>query len=229
MHRTVPDRLIGDVVGAKQVDLVRSVAVMFLLVSGASCAGKSTARRHAMKHLGAEFEAVELSDLGPVPNPPTVAWRQQQVEVAVRRAIELEREGRHLLFAGDPVPAGEVLAAPSAGHIDVAACLLDVDAETQSARLDARGDPPEYRHLHHGFADWMRHHAVDPSYVPEAVTTDAWPQMRWDRWVGRVPGPEWAMTVLDTSALSEAEVGEQVVTWCQDAVGGQAPVFRAGW
>lgn len=202
---------------------------MFLLVTGASCAGKSTARRHAMTHLGAEFEAVELSDLGPVPNPPTVAWRQQQVEVAVRRAIELEHEGRHLVFAGDPVPAGEVLAAPSAEDIDVAACLLDVDAETQSARLDARQDPPEHRHLHHGFADWMRHHATDPSYVPEAVTTDAWPPMRWVRWVDRTPGPEWAMTVIDTSGLAEPEVGRQVAAWCRDAVAGRAPVFRAGW
>ncbi|WP_147919139.1 hypothetical protein [Ruania zhangjianzhongii] len=202
---------------------------MFLLVSGASCAGKSSARRHALTRLGEEFEAVELSDLGPVANPPTIAWRQQQVEVAALRALDLAEHGRHLLFAGDPVPAGEVLAAPSADGIDVAVCLLDVDAETQSARLAARGDPPEHRHLHHGFADWMRHHAADPSYVPEAVTTDAWPQMRWHRWIGRAPGPEWAMTVIDTSALTEVEVGKRVAGWCQDAVAGNAPVFRAGW
>lgn len=208
---------------------VATVADMFLLVSGASCAGKSTARRHALTHLGAQFEGAELSDLGSVPAVPTVTWRQQQVEVAVRCALDLATQGRHLLFAGDPVPAGEVLATPSADRIDVAVCLLDVDEATQSARLDARGYPPEHRHLHHGFADWMRHHATDPSYVTEAVTTDAWSQMRWDRWVTRTPGPGWAMTVIDTSALPEAEVGAQVAAWCQDAVAGRAPVFRAGW
>lgn len=206
-----------------------TVTSMFLLVSGASGSGKSTARRHAAAHLPESIEAVELRDLGEVPAVPTVAWRQQQVELALRRTIELADQGRHLLFAGDPVPAGEVLAAPSADRVDVAVCLLDVDQGTQSARLDQRGDPPEHRHLHHAFADWMRCHASDPAHLPEAITTDAWPQMRWHRWTGRDPGPEWAMTVIDTSPLTEEEVGAQVAAWCQDAVTGRAPIFRTGW
>jgi len=202
---------------------------MLLLVTGASGVGKSTARIHAMRLLDASFEAVELAHLGPIPPVPTVRWRQQQAEVAVRRAIELEKESRHLLLAGDPIAAGEVLAAPSAEQVDVAVCLLDADARSQSARLDARQDPPEIRHLHHGFADWMRAHAADPSYVPEAVTNDSWESMVWDRWVGRPPGPEWAMTVIDTSTMAGEEVGSTVAEWCRRAVRGEVPVFRAGW
>ena len=202
---------------------------MLLLVTGASGVGKTTARIRATELLDSTFVAVELWHLGPIPASPTIRWRQQQVEVAVRRAIELSDDGRHLLLAGDPIAAGEVLAAPSADAVDVAVCLLDADARGLSARLDARQDPPELRHLHLGFADWMRSHAVDPSHVPEAVTNDGWEQMRWDRWVGRRPGPEWAMTVVDTSTMPADEVGSTVAHWCRRAVRGKVPVFRAGW
>ncbi|TQM15999.1 hypothetical protein [Pseudonocardia kunmingensis] len=207
---------------------------MLLLVSGASGVGKTTARLHARhlferRHLDGAYETAELFTLGPIPAVPTVAWRQEQVEAAVRRAIALEAEGRHLLFAGDPVPVGEALAAPSADRIDIAACLLDVDEDAHLARLAKRNEPEELIPLHRGFATWLRAHATDPGHVPEAVTTDAWPEMRWGRWVGRAPGPEWAMTVVDTSRLLPEQVGAEVVDWCGRAVAGDAPVFRAGW
>ena len=202
---------------------------MLLLVTGASCVGKSSARVHATRLLDDTFEPVELWHLGPIPDAPTIRWRQQQVEVAVRRARDLAREGRHLLVAGDPIAAGEVLAAPSADGADVAICLLDADDTTLSARLDERQDPPELRHLHLGFSAWMREHAVNPGHVPAAVTTDGWEEMRWERWIHRRPGPEWAMTVVDNSAMTPEDVGDAVAAWCRDAVRGDAPVFPAGW
>lgn len=202
---------------------------MLLLVSGASGVGKSTARLHARTLLDETFEDAELCTLGPIPSTPTGEWRHQQTEAAVLRAIELEQEGRHLLFAGDPVPVGEVLAAPSADRIDVAACLLDADEQTQSARLDARQDPPELRHRHHAYAAWLRAHATDPGHMPEVITTDGWSEMRWDRWIRRGPGPQWAITVIDTSNLDAPAVGAAVADWCRAAVAGDAPVFRAGW
>ena len=139
---------------------------MLLLVTGASGVGKSTARVHAMKLLDDTFSGIELGHLGEIPAVRTIAWRQECVEVACRRAIALAEEGRHLVLAGDPIAAGEALAVPSADQVDIAVCLLDADEASQSARLDARQDPMEIRHLHHGFAEWMRAHAVDPSHVP---------------------------------------------------------------
>lgn len=202
---------------------------MLLLVSGASGVGKTTARLHARRLLDDTYETAELYDLGPIPAVPTISWRQEQVEVAVRRAIALEEEGRHLLFAGDPVPLGEALAAPSADRIDIAACLLDLADEVHLERLAQRREPEELIPLHQGFAGWMRAHATDPGYVPEALTNDAWAEMRWDRWIGRAPGPEWAMTVLDITPFTPEQLGAEVAGWCRRAVAGEAPVFRAGW
>ncbi|SFS46513.1 hypothetical protein [Saccharopolyspora flava] len=202
---------------------------MLLLVSGASGVGKTTARLHARPLLDESVETAELFTLGEIPAVPTIAWRQQQVEVAVRRAIELNARGEHLLFAGDPVPLGEVLAAPSADRIDVAACLLDIDEQTHLARLAKRGDPEELIPLHQGFAAWLRTHATDPSHLPEAVTRDAWPEMRWHRWTNRAPGPEWAVEIIDTSPLTPQQLGAEVAAWCRRALTGRAPVFPAGW
>jgi hypothetical protein len=202
---------------------------MLLLVSGASGAERPLPACTPEKLLDDSFEDVEFYTLGPIPTELSMAWRHQQAEVAVRLAINLDRPGRHLLFAGDPVPAGEVLAAPSANQIDIAVCLLDADADAQSARLDARQDPPEGRDRHLAYAEWLHRHVVDPDHLPEAITSDGWSQMRWDRWVTREPGPEWAMTVIDTSDLTPKLVGVAVAGWCRAAVAGTVPVFRVGW
>lgn len=203
---------------------------MLLLVSGASGVGKTTARLVAAPLLGDTVETAELFTLGPIPTVPTIAGRHQLAEVAVQKAIGLEKEGRHLLFAGDPVPAGEMLAAPSADRIDIAVCLLDADESAQTARLRARQEPPELLPLHLKFAEWMRRHATDPTYVPEAVTNDCWAEMCWERWVGRedLTGI-WAMRVIDTSALDAHDVGRALVEWCRAAIAGEVPVFRRGW
>jgi hypothetical protein len=185
---------------------------MLLLVSGASAVGKTTARLHARHLLDDAYETAELFTLGPIPAVPTVAWRQEQVEAAVVRAIALETEGKHLLFAGDPVPLGEALAVPSADRIDIAACLLDVDDEAHLARLTLRNEPADLIPLHQGFAAWLRAHASDPGHVTEAITNDAWSAMQWERWIGRTPGPEWAMTVLDTSRLKPEQGGPRSPT-----------------
>jgi hypothetical protein len=106
-------------------------------------------------------------DLSPAPPAMTRVWRQQTAEVAVRRAMELRACGRHLLLAGDPVPAVEVLAAPSAPALDaVAVCLLDASPEAQAERLVARRDPPELQPHHQAYAEWMRQHQPRPDRPP---------------------------------------------------------------
>jgi hypothetical protein len=132
-------------------------------------------------------------------------------------------------MAGDPIPAGEALAAPSAAAIDIAVCLLDVDAETQTRRLRRRRSP-EAELVHHlAFATWMRRHATDPTHLPEVLTENGWPPMRWERWLGAPVQDRWAMTVLDTTGRTPDDVARAVARWCEAAVHGAVPVFRAGW
>lgn len=175
------------------------------------------------------FEAVELYHLDEPPAAPTLSWRQEVVELAAQRALELEEEGRHLLLCGDPVPAGEALAVPSAEDLDIAVCLLHADESSQLERIREREEPPEIQEMHARFADWLLTHATDPSYMTNVVQGEGWGQMRWDRWVGRPNDGAWAMTVIDTSQQSPEDVAKQVIQWCHDAVAGEAPVFRGGW
>ena len=202
---------------------------MLLLVTGASGAGKSTTRRAIARDLSSEVDCVELGDVVSVPRFPTIAWRQEATEAVVRRALELQGDGRHILLSGDPVAAGEVMAAPSATQLDgIAACLLDLDPEAQAARLTERGDDPSLLVDHQAFANWMRAHARDPQHMLNVLTTDGWDAMRWDR-LDIAPGDgRWDMRVLDTSDLSREQVTDEVLRWCRDALAGRAPVMRAG-
>jgi hypothetical protein len=202
---------------------------MLLLVTGASGAGKSTTRRAIARDLSSEVDCVELGDVVSVPRYPTIAWRQEATEAVVRRALELQGDGRHILLSGDPVAAGEVMAAPSATQLDgIAACLLDLDPEAQRARLTERGDDPSLLAHHQAFADWMRAHARDPQHMLNVLTTDGWDAMRWDR-LDITPGDgRWDMRVLDTSDLSREQVAGEVLRWCRDALAGRAPVMHAG-
>lgn len=195
---------------------------MLFLLTGASGAGKSSARHAIEGDLAPVVECVELRHLGPVPALPDVAWRQRMAECAVARAARLDAEGRDLLLAGDPVAPGEVLAAPSAPGVDIAVCLLNVDEATQQRRLRGRGDPEELLWRHAAFAEWMRRHADDPTHMPEVLADDGWPEMDWSR----LTRLSWNVTVIDGSALTVTEVGDRVLTWIGAVRAGAAPVFR---
>lgn len=142
-------------------------------------------------------------------------------ERAVARSRALDRQGRHLLLAGDPVAPGEVLAVPSATSVDIAVCLLDVSEAAQRERLRRRGDPEELLPNHAAFAAWLRRHADDPAHMSHVLTTDGWDGMRWSR----LATLRWQMTVIDGSAMSVAETGRAALQWVRDALSGRAPVF----
>ena len=203
---------------------------MFLLVTGASGAGKSTMRRLIAAELEPETECVELGHIASFPPVPTIAWRQQAAEAVVQRALVLQAEGRHLLLAGDPVAAGEVVAAPSADELDaVAACLLDVNPDVQTARLAHRGDDPRLFADHIAFAQWMRGHARDPGHMPHVLSTGGWEAMRWDRLTSlAATDGGWAVHVIDTSERSSEQVAHELLAWCRAALTGQLPVMRPG-
>jgi hypothetical protein len=187
---------------------------MFFLVTGASGVGKSTVRRLLEPEFGGVLETAELADLGVTPEW-NVAWRQRMAERMVQRALEVQREGKHFLLCGDPVPPGEVHAAPSADRLDhLAVCLLDASEAAQTRRLTARGDDPGLIPRHVAFADWMRRHVRDHRYRPEVVLQGAWPEMRWERWTGvDSVEPPWSSEVIDTSDRSPAEVSRLVAAW----------------
>ncbi|HEY4096381.1 MAG TPA: hypothetical protein VGM33_12755 [Baekduia sp.] len=199
---------------------------MFLLITGASGAGKSTVRAMVDQELSPLVECVELTHVLPLSAPPTLVWRQQATEAAVRRAVELQAEGRHLLLAGDPVAAAEVVAAPSAPSLDaIAVCLLDLSPDAQATRLAHRGDDPALLHHHHAFAEWMRRHADDPLHMTNVISTGAWEQMRWERLSDL--GSDWQMTTIDTTDMTRPAVADEVLGWCRQALEGRTPSFRA--
>ena len=188
---------------------------MFFLVTGASGAGKSTVRRALAPRLGQAFDAVELATLRITPQW-SLGWRHRAVEQVVQRALLADRDRRHFLLCGDPVPPGEVIAAPSGDRLGTLhVCLLDVAPEAQRERLIARGDAPELMPHHVAFAEWMRHHVVDTQHRPDVIMGDGWDQMRWDRWLSRGAEPPWTTHIVDTTGLPPADVAGRVFDWIQ--------------
>lgn len=199
---------------------------MLLLVAGASGVGKSTVRLMLEPKLRSEVECVELGHLlERHPVARTLGWRQRMAEVAVRRAIELQESGRHLLLSGDPVAAIEVVAAPSAVDLEgLAVCLLDISAAAQAERLQGRGDDPALLVHHQAFADWMRAQATDPTHMTHVVSDSGWEEMDWERLASL--GEAWAMHTIDTTGLTRDEMADAVENWVGRALAGDAPILR---
>lgn len=192
---------------------------MLLLLTGASGVGKSTVRRLLANELEPAVRAVELAQVVEIPARVDLGWRQRSVERVVQAALVEQKAGRHLLLAGDPVPPGEVLAAPSANRLDgFAACLLDCARAEHERRLLARGDPAELLPHHLAFAEWMRNHARDPGHRVEVIA-GGWPEMRWER----LPR-SWDIEEVDTTDLSPADVAARVLAWARGVL---HPTHRA--
>lgn len=193
---------------------------VFLLITGASGVGKSTVRRRIAPFFRNDLAAAELATLGLTPEW-SLRWRHQAVELAVQRALEAQRAGRHFLLCGDPVPPGELYAAPSAEQLaGIAVCLLDAAPHAQRARLLARGDDPELLPHHLVFADWMRQHAVDHRHRPEVLLHNGWDEMRWERWMrDDLHQPPWDATIIDTTDMTPSKVSTQVEAWVRRVLG----------
>jgi hypothetical protein len=197
---------------------------MFFLVTGASGVGKSTVRRRVARRFRDRLVAAELATLGLTPQW-SLRWRSQAVEVAVQRALEAQRAGMHFLLCGDPVPPGELYAAPSAEQLaGIAVCLLDAAPHAQRERLLARGDDPALLVHHLAFAAWMREHARDHRHRPEVLLHDSWEAMRWERWMrDDLHRPPWEAQINDTTDLTPVEVSAQVAAWIRQLLSEAAP------
>jgi hypothetical protein len=155
-----------------------------------------------------------LGDLGITPEW-SLRWRHQAVEKVVQLALKHQRSGRHFLLCGDPVPPGELYAAPSARELaGIQVCLLDASPERQTERLTRRGDPADLIPQHVAFADWMRRHVADHRHRPEVIINQGWEQMRWPVWnSAEITVVPWNSHIIDTSDLNPIEVAREVLSW----------------
>lgn len=192
---------------------------MFFLVTGASGVGKSSVRQLIESELAPQVAVCELATLGLTPEW-TLRWRHQAVEQVVQLALKHQQAGKHFLLCGDPVPPGELYAAPSAGALaGIQLCLLHASPERQTERLIRRGDPPDLLHAHLAFAEWMRH-VMDHRHRPEVIINQGWDQMRWEIWNSAdIIAVPWQSHIIDTSDLSPTEVAAQVLSWIKAYVG----------
>jgi hypothetical protein len=193
--------------------------VLFLLF-GSSAAGKTSALNELRDRMP-DLAVHDHDEIG-VPPAADTAWRQQANEEWVRRALEHQAAGRDLIL-GAQTPFGELLATPSATHLDsISACLLDCNDEVRVARLRHRpalratNDSARWPDLLK-WAEWMRRHATDPQWMPHVIRGEASPEMCWKRWSDwQIGDPRWRVHVVDTSALSIGEVANELVRWVAD-------------
>jgi hypothetical protein len=196
----------------------RQTGPMLLTVAGSSCSGKTTAAR-----AWAGFDGLVLHDFDEIGVPSTadVPWRQRSLEQWLQRVVDYQDQGVDVLLLGQS-PLGEVLASPSAMHLNgIAACLLDVADDERLRRLERR-DPGKWRgearRSFIGWARWHRGHAADPRYRPEVITTGGWRRMVWERWSSWTSSdPRWTVTVVDTTGRTVEQSSAELHRWVQAA------------
>jgi hypothetical protein len=142
--------------------------------------GKSDALNELRKRAIAYLAVHDFDEIG-VPSGADTAWRHSANESWLRRGLDYQAEGVDLLLAGQS-PLGEILAAQSAPQLEaISACLIDCSDKVRVARLRARGrdwferiggSMEDYLR----WADWMRRHASDPTWMPEVIRASDPPQ-----------------------------------------------------
>ena len=198
---------------------------MLFLIFGSSCSGKTTLL-DALRERQADLEIHDFDEIG-VPADADMAWRHRANEQWVQRALAARGD---FVLAGQ-TPLGELLAAPSAVHVDaISACLLDCDDTERLARMRRRGEDWAARFggnledfVHWG--EWMRGHARDPRFRPFVIQEQCDPSMQWERWSEwRASDPRWRVQIVDTSDASVDEVADELERWLADERG----LLRAG-
>ena len=194
---------------------------MLLLLWGASGSGKTT----AIGPIRQKFPALAVHDTDEdgVPSTADKAWRQRSVEQWIQRALDYQKEGRHMLLCGQ-VPYGELLASPSAPALNgISSCLLDCEDYERIVRIRGRGAGTETATQNMlEWAVWLRMHARDPQWRPDALTEEAIPDMCWERWLDWEAGdPRWRVKRLDTSGTSMEATVERIVIWIMEELAQQ--------
>jgi hypothetical protein len=210
---------------------------VLLCVTGASGAGKSTVLDALVRALVSQ--PVTCAEFDSVGVPPEIVrstgadgtiWRQNTIEQWTQRAVDEQRAGRHLLLCGQ-MPAGEILAAPSAELLDgIAACLLHCSPEVRRKRLIDRGEDPEMLEAHVAFGEWFLGHLTNPAHMPEVIVVRGATRMRWDRWQHWTAGDQrWRFEVINTDSLTHRQTAEAVLAWVTDVLAVRRPSLSGRW
>lgn len=187
---------------------------MLLTIAGSSCSGKTTVGRACAGMDGLVVH--DFDEIG-VPGAADIRWRQRSMERWLRRVLDYQSRGVDVLLTGQS-PLGEVLATPSAVHLNgIAACLLDVADDERLRRLEQR-DPGRWRSADKrafvGWARWHRAHAADPGHRRDVIMSGGWSRMRWQRWVAWSQGdPRWDVRVIDSTARPLRETRADLTDW----------------
>ncbi len=158
---------------------------MLLNVTGSSCAGKTTLLCRVAELLDRDdVDAADFDEIG-VPEDAVTDWRHVANEQWIQRALDLQSQGRHLLIASQ-TPLGELLATPSAVELDaISNCVVDVADGDRVRRLRQRDSAKWSEETLEAFVRWgrwHRHHAQDPSHLPDVIVKPSSVPMAWDRW-----------------------------------------------
>jgi len=188
---------------------------MLLFVTGSSGSGKTT----CLPWLRERFRDMAWYDFerDGIPMGAGAAWRQQKTEYWLRQAMQDQAHGRDAGISGGCV-MGEILACPSAPHLDgIAVCLLECsDVVVRADRLRARPAGGLTQDILN-WAAWQRMHADDPQWRPEVSRDAGADGMRWDRWATwRRGDPRWYVWVLETIRLSVEETVDQLAHWVEE-------------
>ena len=188
---------------------------MLLFVTGASGSGKTVVIPGLRKRFP-EFSVHDFDERC-TPAPGDNRGRQEQTEYWISIAIEKQHLGKDTIVCGGAV-YGEILACPSIHQIaHLAVCLLDCSDLVRIERLRRHGGTPDMALL--SWAAWLRVHAVDPGWSPEAITRDSYDSMHWENWQAWEKGdPRWQQAVIDTTGKKVGQITAEVSRWIENQI-----------
>lgn len=184
---------------------------MFVLVSGAAAAGKTTIARQLASHV--ENLICHDHDEKKASNE---TMRCQQLEEWIQLALTHEQAGQDFLLTSHS-PLGELLACPSATKLaGIAAALLDCSDPIRIQRMRDRGFDPRWPPSQHvlNWASWHRMHAWDPQWEQDVIVGNGGEEHVYGRWTSWPQNDtRWQVTAIDTTQLTTAMMVDKVAKW----------------